>query len=144
MERAYVIVTSGLVSFFTIMFGTWDLPVQIFLTAIVLDYLTGLVKAGIKKEVNSSVGINGILKKVMYIGVGMVANIADLMMGGSGAIRCIVLNLISANELVSIIENAGECGVPIPNKLKNIILKLKEQDDKGGNSRPVGKKSKKA
>lgn len=129
MEKYLSLILSALGSFAVVLFGAWDAPIQMLILAILIDYITGVFRSIIKKDLNSSVGFKGIIKKLLILTVAAASNIIDVMTGGAMLIRTIVINVLAANELLSIIENAGECGVPIPKSLRNAIAKLKEQDN---------------
>ncbi len=106
--------------------GGKDNLTEALLVAMVLDYISGLVKAGIKKKLNSKTGFKGILKKVMYIIVVAIAVKIDGLIG-QNTWRSAVIGLLFANEVLSILENASVCGVPIPEKLKKILKQYKDE-----------------
>lgn len=103
------------------------------LVAVVLDYLSGLISAIINKALSSSVGFKGIAKKVLIFLIVGIANLIDVyVLGGESAVlRTSVIFFYMANEGISILENAGECGLPIPTKLRNLLAQLKDKNDKG-------------
>lgn len=102
------------------------------LVAVVLDYISGLISAIIRKQLSSSVGFKGIAKKVLIFSIVGVANLIDVyVLGGESAVlRSSVIFFYLANEGISILENAGECGLPIPTKLRRILAQLKDKNDK--------------
>lgn len=102
------------------------------LVAVVLDYISGLISAIIRKQLSSSVGFKGIAKKVLIFLIVGVANLIDVyVLGGESAVlRSSVIFFYLANEGISILENAGECGLPIPTKLRRILAQLKDKNDK--------------
>lgn len=103
------------------------------LVAVILDYISGLISAIINKALSSSVGFKGIAKKVLIFLIVGIANLIDVyVLGGESAVlRTSVIFFYMANEGISILENAGECGLPIPTKLRNLLAQLKEKNDKG-------------
>ena len=102
---------------------------QILLTVIVLDYVTGVFKAIYNKEINSTVGIKGIIKKVGYLIIVAIAVILDRIAGNTGAIRTLVIYFFVANEGISILENWGGMGLPLPNKLIDTLEQLKNDNN---------------
>ena len=98
---------------------------------VALDYLTGVMCAVVDKKLSSEVGFRGIFKKVLIFMLVGVANILDVNVVGSGsALRSAVICFYLSNEGVSMIENAAHLGLPIPEKLKDILAQLHGREDK--------------
>ena len=96
-----------------------------------LDYVTGVMCAVVDKKLSSEVGFRGIFKKVLIFMLVGVANILDVNVVGSGsALRSAVICFYLSNEGVSMIENAAHLGLPIPEKLKDILAQLHGREDK--------------
>lgn len=119
--------------------GGFDIAIQAVIIAVILDYITGVVKAFVTKELSSTIGFKGIVKKVSILFVIMVAVLIDRVTGESGAIRTLVIYYFVANESLSIIENLGKAGVPIPQVIRDSLQALKEK----GNRKKVTKKTQK-
>ncbi len=97
----------------------------------VIDYITGIMCAIVDKKLSSAVGFKGICKKVLIMMLVGVAHIVDLHVVGTGeALRSAVICFYLSNEGVSVIENAGHLGLPIPEKLKEILAQLHNRSDK--------------
>lgn len=95
-----------------------------------LDYITGLMKSVVEKRLSSEVGAKGIFKKVIIFFLVGIAHIIDSRLIGTGsAIRTAVVFFYISNEGISIIENAAILGVPIPQKLKNVLAQLNKEKD---------------
>ena len=95
---------------------------------VILDYVTGIMCAVIDRELSSSVGFRGIFKKVLILMLVGVAHIVDLHVVRSGeALRSAVICFYLSNEGVSVLENAGHLGLPIPEKLKAILAQLHDR-----------------
>ena len=95
---------------------------------VILDYVTGIMCAVIDRELSSSVGFQGIFKKVLILMLVGVAHIVDLHVVRSGeALRSAVICFYLSNEGVSVLENAGHLGLPIPEKLKGILAQLHDR-----------------
>lgn len=105
------------------MFGPWDTLVSVLLAFVVLDYITGLINAGIKHDLKSSVGFIGLAKKVMIFLLVALAALLDRVVPTNGAIRAAVCLFYIANEGISILENAGAIGLPLPDKLKETLAR---------------------
>lgn len=102
------------------------------LAFVILDYITGVMVAAVQKKVSSEVGFKGICRKVLiFILIGM-ANIVDVQIIGNGsAIRTAVIFFYLSNEGISILENTAIIGLPVPQKLKDVLEQLKDHSDKG-------------
>ena len=102
-------------------------------TFVVFDYVTGLMVAVLEHKLSSEVGFRGIFKKVLIFVLVGVGNIIDVHVIKNGsAIRTAVIFFYVANEGISIIENAAKIGLPIPQKLKDILEQLKKEDKSNG------------
>ncbi|NLZ53119.1 MAG: phage holin family protein, partial [Thermoanaerobacteraceae bacterium] len=104
---------------------------MILVAFIIIDYLTGLIVAFINKEVDSKIGFKGILKKTLILFALIVAVLLDRLINqGTWVSRTVVCYFFIANEGLSILENIGRAGVPLPKRLTDILRQLK--DSKGG------------
>lgn len=111
-------------------FGGVDLILRVLLFFIVLDYATGLMKAFIKKELSSSVGWNGLMKKIGTLIAVIVAHQMDKIdPTGSQLFRSAVVTFFIANEGVSLVENLAIIGVPVPSILKRALKAWKEETE---------------
>lgn len=110
------------------------------LVFMVLDIVTGTIKSIINKCLSSSVSFTGLAKKVLIIFVVGAANIIDMYVLDTGeVIRNAVIFFYITNELISIFENVVECGVPIPQKLKDVLALISQKGETtNGNLEPVG------
>lgn len=97
---------------------------------VVVDYVTGFFAAVAEKNLSSEVGFRGIAKKVVIFLLVGVANLIDVNVLTQGAVvRTAVIFFYLSNEGVSILENAGRLGLPIPKKLRQILEQLKDDDE---------------
>lgn len=99
------------------------------ITFVVIDYVTGLMVAVLEKKLSSEIGFRGIFKKVLvfiFVGIGNIIDV-HLLKNGS-AIRTAVIFFYISNEGISIIENAAKIGLPIPQKLKDILEQLNKEE----------------
>lgn len=98
---------------------------------VVIDYLTGIMVAVLERKLSSEVGFRGIFKKVLIFSLVAVGHIIDshLIQTGS-AIRTAVIFFYLSNEGISILENTAKIGLPIPEKLKAILVQLNKEDAK--------------
>jgi len=95
---------------------------------VVIDYVTGIMCAIVEKNLDSEVGARGIFKKVLIFLLVGIANMIDVNVIGQGAIlRTAVIFFYLSNEGVSILENAGRLGLPIPEKLKAVLKQLRDE-----------------
>ena len=99
----------------------------------ILDYVTGIMCAIIDHELSSAVGFRGIFKKMLIVILVGVANIVDINVIGTGsALRGAVICFYLSNEGLSLLENAAHIGLPIPEKLKEILAQLHNREQKEG------------
>ena len=110
--------------------GGLDSAVVTLLIVMAIDYITGVCKALYNKKVNSMVGIKGIIKKVGYLLIVALAVKLDQIAGQTGAIRTLIIYFFVANEGISILENWGNMGLPLPKKLMGTLEQLKKESDK--------------
>ena len=104
------------------------------LAFVVIDYITGVMCAIADKKLSSAVGFNGICRKVMIFLLVGIANILDLQVIGTGSIlRTAVIFFYISNEGVSLLENAGHLGLPIPEKIKTVLEQLHDRAEKEEN-----------
>ena len=132
MELGYIkagIIVTG--TCFTWLFGTWDTAIGILVLFMVLDYLTGVIRGYVNKELSSDVGLKGIARKAVIFIVLLTAVALDRLMNtGSWVFRTLVCYFYIANEGLSLIENCGALGLPIPDKLKDALAQLKDGEKK--------------
>ena len=136
MKQSILTIIGATGAFIANLFGGWDAGLTTLVIFMVIDYLTGLIVAGIfhksKKTENgalsSKAGLQGIAKKVMMLLMVLVAVRLDILTG-TDYIRDAVIIALCGNELISIIENAGLMGVPIPRKLKEAIEVLSRKGE---------------
>lgn len=97
---------------------------------IIIDYLTGVTCAVVAKQLSSEVGFRGIAKKVMIFALVIVGNMVDRHVIGDGSVvRGAVIMFYIANEGMSILENTVKLGLPVPQKLKDILAQLSDKED---------------
>lgn len=130
-QNIFNTVIAGIATFFTWLFGSWDIALQILIVFIVLDYVTGLLRGAVKKELSSNVGFRGLAKKMVILIVLIVAVSLDRLMNtGTWVFRTLVCYFYIANEGISILENSATLGLPVPTKLREMLLQLKEGNKK--------------
>ena len=109
-------------------FGGFDGFLYALIIFVVMDYFTGILAAGVRRELSSEVGFKGIAKKVCIFVLVGIANIVDtqVIMNGS-AIRTAVIFFYLSNEGLSVLENSAVIGLPIPDKLKAMLIQLADE-----------------
>lgn len=116
----------------TFLFGGLDTPFIVLCVFVVLDYISGITVAIRQKNLSSSVGAKGIIKKGLIFFVLVVACMLDELTGGKDVFRTTVCFFYIANEGISILENVGNAGVSLPDFLKKFLYKLKEDNTESG------------
>ena len=122
LKASYIgVLLGGLGGF---LFGNWDLPLKILLTSMMLDYVSGMLKAFCLGEVSSKAGYKGLIKKVGILFTIVVANLTDVILGLT-VFRSAICMFFCMNELVSVLENVTLLGVPIPKFLTDKLMQTK-------------------
>ena len=120
-------VLGGLLGWFL---GGFDGFLYALVALMVADYITGVMCAIVEKKLSSEIGFKGIFKKVLiFILVGVGHLIDTNLIGDGSVLRTAIIFFYFSNEGVSMLENAGRLGLPIPEKLKDILVQL---HNKGG------------
>ena len=102
------------------------------LAFVVVDYITGVMCAIADHTLSSEVGFKGICRKVLIFLLVGIANILDMQVIGTGSVlRTAIIFFYISNEGVSLLENAGYLGLPIPTKLKDVLAQLHDRSEKG-------------
>ena len=105
--------------------GGFDGFLYALITFVIVDYITGIMVAIINRDLSSEIGFRGIFKKILIFILVGVAHIIDTRLIGEGsAIRTAVIFFYLSNEGISIIENASRIGLPVPQKLKDVLAQL--------------------
>lgn len=96
---------------------------------VVIDYITGIMCAINEHTLSSAVGFRGICRKVLIFCMAGIGNILDVNILGEGhVLRTAVIFFYLSNEGVSMLENCAHIGLPIPDKLKDVLAQLHERD----------------
>lgn len=99
---------------------------------VVVDYITGVMCAIADHTLSSEVGFKGICRKVLIFLLVGIANILDVQVIGTGSVlRTAVVFFYISNEGISLLENAGHLGLPIPKKMKEVLEQLHDRSEKG-------------
>lgn len=116
--------------------GGWDTALQTLIIFMAIDYLTGLVVAGVFKNskkskngtINSFAGWIGLLKKGITLTIVLMATQLDLLVGTEIVRNAVIIGFIT-NESISIIENVGYMGIDIPDPLIKVINNLTKKGE---------------
>ncbi|MGF2618691.1 phage holin family protein [Bacillus cereus] len=132
LMKSFVAASGGFCGYFL---GGWDTTLKVLVIMAAIDYITGVFAAGYNGELKSKVGFKGIVKKVMLFLLVGVATQLDTALGSNSAIREATIFFFIGNELLSLLENAGRMGIPLPQALTNAVEVLggkhKQEDKKG-------------
>ena len=113
--------------------GGMDGLMTALLVFVILDYVTGLMRAASDRKLSSAVGFKGICRKVLIFLLVGVGHMLDAQVIGTGSVlRTAVIFFYLSNEGVSLLENAGHLGLPIPDKLKIVLEQLHDRAEKEG------------
>ena len=129
MKNIISFITGTLTTWLVYFLGGWDVALQVLIVIVILDYVSGLCNAMYNKKLSSAIGLKGIIKKVGYFVIVALSVILDKILGNSGALRTLVIYFFVANEGISILENWGGMGLPLPKKLFDVLEQLKKDND---------------
>jgi toxin secretion/phage lysis holin len=131
MEKQGIIekIYAGLIAVFTFMFGGMSGILITLIVLIILDYITGILCGIASKTLSSETGAKGIIKKILTLMIVSFAHILDVNIVGSGdVLMTMTLLFYISNESISLIENCGNLGLPIPQRLKNVLVQLRSDE----------------
>ena len=113
--------------------GGFDGLLYALIAFMVVDYITGVMCAVVDKTLSSAVGFKGICRKVLILALVGIAHILDANVIGDGSVlRTAVIFFSISNEGVSLLENAAHLGLPIPEKMKEILVQLHDRKSNTG------------
>ena len=111
--------------------GGCDGLLYVLIAFVVIDYLTGVMCVITDKKLSSAVGFKGIFRKVLIFLLVGIANVIDVEVIGTGAVlRTAVIFFYISNEGVSLLENAGHLGLPVPEKIRSVLEQLHDRAEK--------------
>ena len=100
------------------------------LVFVAIDYLTGVMCAVNDRKLSSAVGFRGICRKVLIFLLAGLAHILDVeVLHQEGVLRTAVVFFFLANDGLSILENAAHLGLPVPEQMKQVLVKLHDRED---------------
>ena len=118
-------IIGGWVGYFV---GGLDGLIYALIVFVVIDYITGVMCAINDKTLSSQIGFRGICRKVLIFLLVGIANILDVNIIGTGnALRTAVIFFYLSNEGVSLLENAAHLGLPVPEKIKEVLEQIHER-----------------
>jgi toxin secretion/phage lysis holin len=112
------------------LFGGWSVLLQILLTFAAFDYLSGLLASGVEGKLSSKIGFKGIAKKMMMFCLVALGHLVDKTMGEGDTVQSAIIFFYLGNEGLSILENAGRTGLPVPKQIKDAVQILKGRGSK--------------
>lgn len=135
-EKGIQAIASATLATFAVYMGALAVPIIVLMAMMIIDYLSGMAVAWSQNNLSSKIGAKGILKKVGYMALIVVAMgvdyliysgiaVANIEVGYNMWFGLLVAVWLIINEMISILENLGKLGVPIPDFLTKIIKRLK-------------------
>jgi toxin secretion/phage lysis holin len=125
--RSMKVLFTLLGGFLGFMLGGVDAFLYTLIAFVAIDYISGVLVAICEKKVSSKVGARGISKKIMLFALIAVANLIDCNLTNTSVLRTATIFFYMSNELISILENADKLGLPVPEKLRNILEQFKKK-----------------
>ena len=130
MDNIFKNILAGVCTALSFLFGDMEGMLIALIALIILDYISGVIAAAVEKRLSSEVGAKGIAKKIFMLLIVALANIVDINVIGDGhVLKTVTIVFYICNECISLIENAGRIGVPVPKKLLDVLEQLKNRDE---------------
>jgi toxin secretion/phage lysis holin len=139
MEKLYQTLAAIGAALITFAFGGWSGLLTVLLAFAITDYVTGVTAAAKKGELSSNVGLWGIAKKALIFLIVAMGHLIDIALGTASVVMDAIIYFYLSNEVLSIMENVGEIGVPLPPILEKAIAIFKEKGDVGLDGAEKGK-----
>ena len=133
----FSVISSLFIGVLTFVFGGFDMLLKALVTLIILDYITGIIKSIYVKKLSSEIGFKGLLKKILILIIVALSVVIQKTINNSVPIREIVIVFFICNEGISIVENAAQF-IPIPEKLKAILLQIRKQNEEERGEKAYG------
>lgn len=129
MDNIFKNIMAGICTILSFLFGDMEGLMVALIALIILDYISGVIAAAVEKRLSSEVGAKGIAKKIFMLLIVALANIVDINVIGDGhVLKTVTVVFYICNECISLIENAGRIGVPVPKKLLDVLEQLRDRD----------------
>lgn len=129
MDNIFKNIMAGICTVLSFLFGDMEGLMVALIALIILDYISGVIAAAVEKRLSSEVGALGIAKKIFMLLIVALANIVDINVIGDGhVLKTVTVVFYICNECISLIENAGRIGVPVPKKLLDVLEQLRDKD----------------
>ena len=129
MDNIFKQIMAAICTLISFLFGDMEGMLIALIALIILDYISGVIAAVIEKRLSSEVGAKGIAKKIFMLLIVALANIVDINVIGDGhVLKTVTVVFYICNECISLIENAGRIGVPVPKKLLDVLEQLRDKD----------------
>ena len=140
-DKSLQAIMSAALAAFAVYMGALAVPIIVLMVMMIIDYLSGMSVAWVHGDLSSKVGAKGIVKKVGYMALIVVAMGVDYLIYSGIAAANITVNYnmwfgllvavwLIINEMISILENLSRLGVPIPDFLTKIIQRLKNSAER--------------
>lgn len=130
MEKVIQMLTASVCAACAFLWGEADGFLYALIAFMGIDYISGVIVACVSRELSSKVGFRGLAKKCMILMLVVVGHLLDAhVLGGGSVCRSAVIGFYIANEGVSILENCGAIGIPLPKKLLDVLKQLKDKED---------------
>ena len=130
MDNIFKNILAWICTIISFLFGDMEGLMVALIALIILDYISGVIAAAAEKRLSSEMGAKGIAKKIFMLLIVALANIVDINVIGDGhVLKTVTVVFYICNECISLIENAGRIGVPVPKKLLDVLEQLKNRDE---------------
>ena len=129
MDNIFKNIMAGICTVLSFLFGDMEGLMVALIALIILDYISGVIAAAVEKRLSSEAGAKGIAKKIFMLLIVALANIVDINVIGDGhVLKTVTVVFYICNECISLIENAGRIGVPVPKKLLDVLEQLRDKE----------------
>ena len=124
LETIIKLITAGIAEAAVFIWGQADKWLYALIVMVILDYISGVIAAAVRRQLSCTTGFTGILKKVLFLIVAGIAHVADNLLGMGGIGRTAIVAFLIANEGMSIIENCASAGVRLPPMLTRLFKQI--------------------
>lgn len=130
MDKIINIISAAVCGVCGFLWGQADGFLYALMAFMCIDYISGVIAACVCHELSSKVGFRGLAKKCMILMLVVVGHLLDAhVLGGGSVCRSAVIGFYIANEGISILENCGAIGIPLPKKLLDVLKQLKDKEE---------------
>ena len=137
MDKTFSAICGAVCATLSFFFGEADKMLSALLAMMALDYISGVIYAAVQKKLSSRIGFKGIARKMLMLLIVAAANLCDIYIIGDGSsLRFAAIGFYTANEALSLLENAALLGIPLPRRLISMLARLHDEESSEDKKQP--------